>query len=135
MTGTPLSTALLIAPVTLEASEQEMRMALSPWLTASAMAWACFWPSSWAGVRQSIAISRPSLVDSSLAAASAPVRAERKTGLVELFATRAIVNFLPPCGLAGVGLLAVLSPELHPAMSATSAAYNKYLISFISTSL
>ena len=89
MTSTPRATASLMAPVTLPASEQAMRMAWAPSLTAWAIRWACTCPSSWGGVSQATSISRPCLADSSRAAASAPSRAARKTGLVELLAMSA----------------------------------------------
>ena len=66
-------------------------MADAPSLTAWAMRWAWIWPSSWGGVSQTISMAMPCFSDSSRAAASAPVRAERNTGLVELFAISAIL--------------------------------------------
>src|SRR6185436_16348924 len=90
MTGTPRATASSIAPVTLPASEHDTRIALAPSLTAWAMRCAWIWPSSWGGVSQAISIGTPILIDSSLAVASAPVSAERNTGLVELLAIIAI---------------------------------------------
>src|SRR5690242_13917248 len=92
MTGMPLATASLIAPVTLLASEQEIRIALAPLLTAFSMFAAWTWPSSWAGVSQSICTSTPSFSLSSLAAASAPDLADRKTGLVVLLAIIPILS-------------------------------------------
>src|SRR3954465_1901961 len=69
-----------------------MRMALAPSLTACAIRCACTWPSSAGGVIHTISIEMLFFCDSSLAAASAPVRAERNTGLVELFAIIAILS-------------------------------------------
>src|SRR6266496_3164531 len=99
MTGTPRATASLIAPVTLPASEQDMRTAFAPSLTAWAMRCAWIWPSSWGGVSHMISIGTPVRPVRSLAAVSAPRRAERKTGLVELFAIIAIrIGFAPGVG-------------------------------------
>src|SRR5689334_7295171 len=96
MTGTPRATASLIAPVTLPASEHEIRIALAPSFTAWAMRWAWIWPSSWGGVSQITSIGTPVRSDRSLAAVSAPRRADRNTGLVELFAIIAIrIGFGP----------------------------------------
>ena len=81
-----------MAPVTLPASEHEIRMALAPSFTAWAMRCACTWPSSLGGVSQSISTGTPVFAVRSFAAASAPVRADRKTGLVELFAIIAILK-------------------------------------------
>src|SRR5687767_5243570 len=91
MTGTPRATASLIAPVTLPASEQEISAAVAPSLTAWASRCAWTWPSSDGGVSHTISIGTLCFCDSSLAAASAPVLAERKTGLVELLAIIAIL--------------------------------------------
>src|SRR5204863_5688188 len=67
--------------------------------------WAWTWPSSWGGVSQATSISIPFLGPSSLAAASAPVRAARNTGLVELLAMSAIlIFFFPPAGVPAAGL-------------------------------
>src|SRR3954469_11937440 len=84
-----------MAPFTFPASEQEMRIASAPSLTAcwTRCAWTC--PSSSGGVSHAICTSSPVLADASFAACSAPVRAARNTGFVELFAINAIVNFLP----------------------------------------
>src|SRR5689334_9724476 len=92
MTGTPRATASLIAPVTFAASEQEMRTAFAPSLTACAIRCACTWPSSVGGVSQTISTGTLYFRVSSRAAASAPVRAERNTGFVELFAIMAIFS-------------------------------------------
>src|SRR3954451_20847495 len=101
MTGTPRATASLIAPVTLPASEQEMRTAVAPSLTAWAMRCAWIWPSSWGGVNHMISIGTPVRPVRSFAAVSAPRRAERKTGLVELLAIIAIrIGFAPGIGAA-----------------------------------
>src|SRR6266542_760011 len=91
MTATPRSTASLIAPVTLPASVQEIRIASAPSFTACSIRCACTWPSSCGGVSQATWMVMPSCRDSSLAAASAPVRAARNTGFVELFAISAMV--------------------------------------------
>src|SRR6516165_11049868 len=82
--------ASLMAPTSLPASEQETRIALAPSLTAWAMRWAWICPSSWGGVSQITSMGTPVFVDRSLAAVSAPRRAERKTGFVELLAIIAI---------------------------------------------
>src|SRR4051812_24665149 len=100
MTGTPRATASLIAPVTLPASEQESSTALAPSLTAWAMRWAWIWPSSWGGVSQITSMGTPVRPDRSFAAVSAPRRADRNTGLVELFAIIAMRIGLAP----GVGV-------------------------------
>src|SRR5688572_30116164 len=91
-----------MAPVTLPASEQDTRIADAPSLTACAMrcAWIC--PSSVGGVSQAISTLIPCFADISFAAASAPVRAERKTGFVELFAIIAILKAPPAAAPAGV---------------------------------
>src|SRR4029079_7709654 len=57
---------------------------------------AWIWPSSWGGVSHMISIGTPVRSDRSLAAVSAPRRAERKTGLVELFAIIAMRIGLVP---------------------------------------
>ena len=62
------------------------------------MRWAWTWPSSVGGVSHAISIGTPFFCDNSLAAASAPVRADRNTGLVELFA---IIAILSPVAAAG----------------------------------
>ena len=61
MTGTPRATASLMAPVTLPASEHEIRIALAPSLTAWVIrcAWIC--PSSCGGVSQMISMGAPML--------------------------------------------------------------------------
>src|SRR5262252_10194122 len=100
MTGTPRATASLIAPVTLPASEQEISTAFAPSLTAWAMRWAWIWPSSWGGVSHMISIGTPVRSDRSFAAVSAPRRADRKTGLVELFAIIAMRIGLAAAGAA-----------------------------------
>src|SRR5262245_12658183 len=108
MTGTPRATASLIAPVTLPASEQEMSTALAPSLTAWAIRCAWIWPSSWGGVSHMISIGTPVRPERSFAAVSAPRRAERKTGFVELFAIIAMrIGFAPGVGTA---LVPVPSP-------------------------
>ena len=119
MTGTPRLTASSIAPVTLPASEQEIKMALAPSLTAWAMRCAWTWPSSAGGVSHTISIGTPCFCGELLAAASAPVRADRKTGLVELFAIIAIRN---PAGRALEPLVAraCFSPPRQPATSTTT---------------
>src|SRR4029078_4169316 len=106
MTGTPRATASLIAPVTLPASEQEISTALAPSLTAWAMRWAWIWPSSWGGVSQISSIGTPVRADRSFAAVSAPRRAERKTGLVELLAIIAMRIGFPPRAGGGGGAAA-----------------------------
>src|SRR5258707_10503596 len=109
MTERPRPTASLIAPVTLPASEHEITIASAPSFTACAMRWAWTWPSSWGGVSHATSISTPLLGPSSFAAASAPDRAARNTGLVELLAMSAILIFLfPPAAPAAAGLA---SPE------------------------
>src|SRR6266700_3501237 len=105
MTGTPRAVASSIAPVTLPASEHDTRIALAPSFTAWAMRWAWIWPSSCGGVSQAISTGTPILADSSLAVVSAPVRAERKTGLVELLAIIAI-RIGRAAGVAGPPLAA-----------------------------
>src|SRR5215218_2001157 len=92
MTGTPRWTASLIAPVTSPASETEISTALAPSLTAWAMRCACTCPSSEGGVSHTTSIGTLCLAESSLAAASAPVRADRKTGLVDDLAIMAILS-------------------------------------------
>ena len=72
-------------------------MAFAPSLTACAMRCACTCPSSLGGVSQAISTGTSCFAVSSLAAASAPVRAERNTGLVELLA---IIAIFSPRGLA-----------------------------------
>src|SRR5688572_4601661 len=91
-----------MAPVTLPASEHEIRAAVAPSFTACASRCACTWPSSAGGVSQAISIGTLCFCDSSFAAASAPVRADRNTGLVELLA-----------------IIAILMPGLRPGASAT----------------
>src|SRR5262245_18141725 len=101
MTGTPRETASFTAPVTLPASELESSTAEAPSFTAWAMRWAWIWPSSWGGVSQTTSTGTLCFSESSLAAASAPVRAERKTGFVELLAIIAILR--PDERVAGAG--------------------------------
>ena len=123
MTGTPRATASLIAPVTLPASEQEMSTALAPSLTACAMRCAWTWPSSGGGVSQTISIGTLCFCDSSFAAASAPVRADRNTGLVELLAIIAIFSPRCPAGAAPVdGVLDSRPPHAVSASGMTKSA-------------
>src|SRR5262245_38541950 len=57
---------------------------------------AWIWPSSWGGVSQISSIGTPVRPDRSFAAVSAPRRADRNTGFVELFAIIAIrIGFVP----------------------------------------
>src|ERR1044071_6359807 len=102
MTGTPRPTASLMAPVTFPASEQEIRMASAPLLTACWMRCAWIWPSSSGGVSHSTSTWILSESESSLAAASAPVREARKTGLFELLAIIAILRW-PLVDAPGLG--------------------------------
>src|SRR5215207_627446 len=132
MTGTPRATASLMAPVTLPASEQEINAAVAPSLTACASRCAWTWPSSAGGVSQTISTGTLCFCDSSFAAASAPVRADRNTGLVELLAIIAIFNPGPrPGASATAGLLPSL---LQPAASAR-ARVNPYVHVLIVASL
>src|SRR5262245_27296263 len=66
------------------------------------MRWAWTCPSSDGGVSQAISIGTLCFCDSSFAAASAPVRADKNTGLVELLAIIAI--FSPRAGAAGAAV-------------------------------
>ena len=118
MTSTPRATASLMAPVTLPASEQEISTADAPSLTACAIrcAWTC--PSSVGGVIHAISTGTPCSVDSSFAAASAPVRADKNTGFVELLAITAIFR---PRGLAGPPPVSG-ADEPHAAASAAITA-------------
>src|SRR5262245_6996442 len=118
MTGTPRATASLIAPVTLPASEQEMSAAVAPSLTAWASRCAWTWPSSAGGVSQTISIGTLCFAESSFAAASAPVRADRNTGLVELFAIIAILMPWVRAPAAGAAPCCCSGWRLHPAASA-----------------
>src|SRR3954462_9284269 len=59
----------------------------------------------------------PCFCDSSFAAASAPVRADRNTGLVELFAIIAIFNPRPAGAVEPAGAGAAFSPPPHAAIS------------------
>src|SRR5512146_2388988 len=79
----------------------------------------CAWSvgSSSGGVNQSILTFTPVCLVNSAAAASAPCRPERKTGLVELFAIIAMVNVFPPPAAAVLAPLAALS-ELAPPLQA-----------------
>ena len=88
-----------------------MRIAFAPSLTACAMRCAWTWPSSAGGVSQTISIGMPCFCDSSFAAASAPVRADRNTGLVELFAIIAILS-----GWRAGGARRLLPPALAAAV-------------------
>ena len=110
MTGTPRATASLMAPVTLPASEQERRTALAPSFTACAMRWAWICPSSWGGVSQAISMASLCSRESSRAAASAPVRAERKTGLVELLAIMRDLEAARAARGGGAGFASGLAP-------------------------
>src|ERR1051326_4633148 len=79
-------------------------------------AWTC--PSSWGGVSQFTLTCMPYFADSSFAAESAPVRAARNTGLVELFAIIAmVILFFPPAAafFAAAAVVSVLafSPPAH----------------------
>src|SRR5262245_66117541 len=121
-----------MAPVTLPASEHESRIAEAPSDTACAMRCACTWPSSVGGVSHAISTGRPCFCDSSLAAASAPVRAARNTGLVELFA---IIANLKPRAAGAALAAAALDPgagacageHATPAASAGTATTAKSL--------
>src|SRR5688572_6866304 len=111
-----------MAPVTLPASEQEISAAVAPSLTACARRCACTWPSSAGGVSQTISTGTLCFCDSSFAAASAPVRADRNTGLVELLAIIAIFSPAPrPGASATVGLL----PSLLQALARSARAIPK----------
>src|SRR5262245_66481586 len=98
-----------------------MRTADAPSLTACAMRCAWTWPSSPGGVIQTISTGTPVFCVISLAAASAPVRAERKTGLVELLAMTAIfiaplADAAPAAGApAGCAVCDGLLPPPHAA--------------------
>src|SRR5882724_8747478 len=128
MTGTPRATASSMAPVTLPASEHETRMALAPSFTAWAMRWAWICPSSCGGVSQAISIGTPMLAESSLAVVSAPVRAERKIGLVELLAIIAMRmprdagGAAAPPAAGGVSPAPGAPPRLHEEHSGHDAS-------------
>jgi hypothetical protein len=102
-----------MAPLTLPASEQEINTAVAPSFTACAMRCACTWPSSDGGVSHTISTGTPCFCDMSFAAASAPVRAERNTGFVELFAIIAIL--IDPPDVAGVLVAGAPVSLLHDA--------------------
>src|SRR5262245_3224414 len=73
---------------------------------------ACTCPSSCGGVSQTTLTLMLFFADSSLAAASAPVRAARNTGLVELFAMTAMVILF----LLGPAAAVVPAPVVLPAV-------------------
>src|SRR5687768_15393767 len=113
-----------MAPVTLPASDEERSTAEAPSFTACAMRWAWTCPSSCGGVSQAISIGILCVAESVFAAASAPVRADRKTGFVELLAIMAILRALgaaavaPPLGF-GAGASAVVQAQVKaPAAAA-----------------
>ncbi len=122
MTGTLRATASSMAPVSLPASEQETRIAVAPSLTACAMRWAWIWPSSVGGVSHTISIGCPIFPDRSRAAVSAPRRADRKIGFVELFAIIAMRIGLPAERVASAAAPAGTLDERQPAASAPSAS-------------
>ena len=100
-----------------------MSTALAPSLTAWAMRCAWTWPSSDGGVSQTISIGTLCFCDSSFAAASAPVRADRKTGLVELLAIMAIFSPRCPAGAAPVdGVVDSRPPHAVRARGMTKSA-------------
>src|SRR5690242_17999406 len=68
---------------------------------------ACIWASSCGGVSHRISIFMRFFSPNSLAAASAPVRAARNTGFVELFAMTAMRRVLSSCARAGAALAAL----------------------------
>ena len=90
---------------------------------------ACTWASSPAGVSQTISTGTPCFCVSSFAAASAPVRAERKTGLFDALgddrdlepgfggAAGAVPD---PPQAAAAAMIACRPPDLEPASHATS---------------
>src|SRR6185503_334623 len=86
---------------------------------------ACTWPSSCGGVSQLTVTVIPFFAESSFAAESAPVRAARNTGFVELFAIIAIVILslgLPGAPAAGAfAAAAVLSGFFSLLVQATRA--------------
>jgi hypothetical protein len=115
-----------MAPSALPASEQETRIASAPSFTACAMRCACTWPSSVGGVSHAISMGTPCFAESSFAAASAPVRAERNTGFVELFAIIAILRpFFAAAGFAASAFAGSAGGALcgapHAAVSAIAA--------------
>src|SRR3954468_20976899 len=122
MTCTPRATASLIAPVTFPASEHEISTAEAPSLTACAIRCAWTWPSSAGGVSHAISTGTLCFCVNSFAAASAPVRADRKTGLVEDLAIIAILR--PPLLGGAEALFAVPLPGslLQAAASAAITA-------------
>ena len=89
-------------------------MALARSLTACATAVAWSSPSSWSGVIQTIWMGMPCFSPSSLAAVSAPLRADTKTGLVVLFAIIAILRPGPRAGSEAAGGAAGCSPPQAP---------------------
>jgi len=96
-------------------------MTEAPSFTAWATRCACTWPSSVGGVIQTTSIGMPFFADSSFAAASAPVRAERKTGFVELFAIMAIFSPLAEDG-AGAVAAGAFAGEAAPPPGSHAAA-------------
>src|SRR5688572_18928964 len=113
-----------MAPVTLPPSEHEISAAVAPSLTACASRCACTWPSSAGGVSHTTSIGTLCFCDSSFAAASAPVRADRNTGLVELLAIIAIFSpGLRPGASATVGLL----PSLLQAAASARVRVNPHV--------
>src|SRR6218665_2116733 len=89
-------------------------MALTPSLVASAIfcAWTC--PSSLVGVIHTMSIGVLCFAASSFAAVSAPLRAERKIGLVALFAIIAMCRPGARGGGAAAGAGVLCLSLLHP---------------------
>src|SRR5688572_27833055 len=82
------------------------------------------WPSSAGGVSHTISIGMPCFCDSSFAAASAPVRADRNTGLVELLA---IIAIFSPALSVGASTTPGLPPSLLQPMASARARVNPYV--------
>jgi len=101
-------------------------MASTPSFTACRMRCACTSPSSFGGVSHSTSTFVPLFSESSLAAASAPVRDARNTGLSELFAIMAIRIDLPPAPAAPPALAEspVAADLLSPPLQASAATHS-----------
>ena len=97
-------------------------MAVAPSFTACAMRWAWIWPSSVGGVSHTISIGWPIFADKSRAAVSAPRRAERKIGLVELLAIIAMRIGLPAVRVASAAAPAGTLDDRQPNARALSAS-------------
>src|SRR6476619_3493175 len=96
---------------------------------------ACTSPSSCGGVSQAISMFIFSFAERSFAAASAPVRAARKTGLLELLPIMAIVNFLPaaPAAAACVesaGFSLFEQPAIARPRASALSVLNRLVITF-----